>query len=104
MLKIKKNDIVICIAGRDKGKKGKVLSVIPKKNRVIVEGINMIKRHTRRTREDQQGGVIHKETGIQLSNLALVCGKCNKTVRVAISMLKDGSKVRTCKKCKEVIA
>lgn len=103
MLKIKKNDAVICLTGKDKGKKGKVLSIIPTQNKAIVEGINFIKKHTRKTREDQQGGIIERESPIQLSNLALICSKCNKATKVGFTTLKDGSKVRKCKKCDEVL-
>lgn len=103
MLKIRKNDIVECLAGKDKGKKGKVLSVLPKQNRAIVEGINFIKRHTRKTREDQQGGILQREASIHISNLMHFCNKCNKATRVGFTMLKDGSKARICKKCREVI-
>ncbi len=103
MLKIRKNDIVVCYTGKDRAKKGKVLSVFPKQNRAIVEGINFIKRHTRKTREDRQGGIIKKEAPISISNLMLFCNKCNKAARVGFTLLKDGSKVRVCKKCREVI-
>ena len=103
MLKVRKNDMVVCRAGKDKGKKGKVLSVFPKRNRVIVEGVNFIKRHTRKTREDRQGGIIQREASVHISNLMLFCNKCNKAVRVGFTLLKDGKKVRVCKKCREVI-
>ncbi|MFC1631188.1 50S ribosomal protein L24 [Candidatus Omnitrophota bacterium] len=103
MAKIKKDDTVICRSGRDKGKKGKVLSVAPKRNRAIVEGLNMIKRHTRKTREDQQGGIIKKEASIHVSNLMLFCNKCSKPVRVGFTTLKDNTKSRICKRCSEVI-
>lgn len=103
MLKIRKNDIVQCRAGGDKGKKGKVLSVFPKENRAIVEGINFIKRHTRKTREDQQGGIIQKEAPIHISNLMVFCNKCAKPARLKFTLLKDKKKMRTCKKCNEVI-
>ena len=103
MLKVKKNDMVVCLAGKDKGKKGKVLSLLPKKNRAIVEGINFIKRHSRRTREDQQGGIIQKESPVHISNLKVFCPKCNKPSRIGFSFLKDGTKVRKCKKCNEAI-
>lgn len=103
MLKIKKNDIVVCRAGKDKGKKGKVLSVFGEQNRAIVEGVNFIKRHTRKTREEQQGGIIQKEASIHLSNLMLFCNKCSKACRVGFTLLKDGKKARICKRCHEVI-
>ncbi len=103
MLKIRKNDMVVCSAGKDRGKKGKVLYVFPKENRAIVEGINFIKRHTRKTREDRQGGILQKEGPVHLTNLMLFCNKCNKATRVGFTVLKDGDKARICKKCREVI-
>lgn len=103
MLKIRKNDTVVCRSGKDKGKRGKVLSILPKQNKAVVESVNFIKRHTRKTREDQQGGIIQKEAPISLSKLMLFCNKCNKTTKVSFTLLKDESKVRRCKKCNEVI-
>ena len=103
MLKVRRNDTVIVCTGRDKGKKGRVLSVFPEKDTVLVEGVNFIKRHTRRTREDQQGGIIQREAPIQLSNLKFFCNKCNKATKVGFTILKDGKKTRICKKCSEVI-
>jgi len=103
MFKMKKNDTVVCCAGKDKGKKGKVLSVFPKQKRVIVEGINFIKKHTRKTREDQQGGIVQREAPIDISKIMLFCSKCNKATRVGFSSLKDGSKIRVCRKCSEAI-
>jgi len=91
------------IAGRDKGKKGKVLTVFPSSGRAVVEGVNFAKKHMRRTKEDQQGGIIQKESSINLSNLALLCKGCNRATRVGISVLSDGTKARYCKKCKEVV-
>ena len=89
MLKIKKNDTVICCSGKDKGKKGKVLAVLAAKNKAIVEGVNFIKKHARKTREDQQGGIIQREAPVQISNLKVICAKCNKATRVAFDHLKD---------------
>lgn len=103
MFKIKKNDTVMVCAGKDRGKKGKVLSVIRDKNRAVVEGINFIKRHTRRTREDQQGGIVQREAAVHISNLMLFCNKCNKRTRVGFTLSQDGSKARMCKRCHEVI-
>ncbi len=102
MDKIKKNDVVMVLAGKDKGKTGKVLVVLRQKNRAIVESINFIKKAMRRTREDQKGGVIQKESSIQLSNLAIYCKGCNKPTKIGFNLLKDGSKSRYCKKCNEV--
>ncbi len=102
-MKIRKNDIVFVIAGRDKNKKGKVLSVLPQKKRAIVERVNLVKRHMRKRRDDEPGGIIQKESTIHISNLMLYCNKCNRPVRTGIKSLKDGSKVRFCKKCKETL-
>lgn len=103
MLTIRKNDIVVCRKGKDRGKKGKVLSIFPKQKRAVVEGINLIKRHTRKTREDRQGGIIQKESSVHISNLMPLCNKCNKPIRVNFSLLKNNTKTRICKKCKEAI-
>jgi len=103
MAKIKKNDNVAVIAGKDKGKKGKVLFVFPDKDRVLVEGINFVKKHMRKTQQDQQGGVAQKEMPIHISNLMLVCKRCNKPVRIKFTYLNDGSKTRNCKVCGEPI-
>jgi len=104
MAKIKKNDIVKILAGRDSGKTGKVLTVFPKKLKALVQGINMVKKHSRRKSNDQQqGGIVHKESSIDISNLMIVCQKCSKATRVGFNKLSDGTKVRICNKCKEII-
>ena len=103
MSKIKKNDIVKILAGRDSGKTGKVLSIFPKKSKALVQGINMVKKHSRRKSNDQQGGIITKESSIDISNLMVVCQKCSRPTRIGSSTLSDGTKVRICKKCKEII-
>ncbi len=103
MAKIKKNDTVKISTGKDKGKTGKVLTVFPDTERVLVQGLNLVKKHTRRTKEDQQGGVIQRESPIHVSNLMVVCQKCAKPTRVGFSTLSDGTKTRICKKCKELI-
>lgn len=103
MAKIRKNDTVLILAGRDRGKSGKVLTVFPKKGRAFVQGINFVKKHARRTREDQQGGIIQKESSIDISNLMLICQKCNRPARIGFTELSDGTKTRICKKCKELI-
>ncbi|MFH1791362.1 MAG: 50S ribosomal protein L24 [Candidatus Omnitrophota bacterium] len=102
MFRIKKNDMVIVNAGRDKGKSGKVLRVLRSDDKAIVEGVNFTKKHVRKTREDQQGGIIHREGPIHMSNLAIFCKRCAKGVKVGYSVLKDGSKSRYCKKCNEL--
>ena len=103
MLRIRKDDIVKVIAGKDRGKTGKVLSVSPKINKALVEGINFFKKHTRKTQKDQKGGIVEKEMPIAISNLMLICKSCNKAVRIGVATLKDGSRTRVCKICKETI-
>ena len=102
MAKIKKNDNVIVLAGKDRGKTGKVLLVYPKEQRAIVEGVNFSKKHTRKRREGDQGGIIQRESAIQVSNLAVFCKGCSRPTKVGFNVLKDGSKTRFCKRCKEV--
>ncbi|MDD5005547.1 MAG: 50S ribosomal protein L24 [Candidatus Omnitrophica bacterium] len=103
MFKIKKNDTVAVITGKDRGKKGRVIAVFTDANRALVEGVNFAKKHMRKTQQNQQGGIAQKEMPIHLSNLMLVCKRCNKPVRVGFSVLKDGSKTRACKSCGELI-
>lgn len=100
---IRKNDKVMVIAGREKGKIGTVLKVILRKDRAVVEKLNMVKRHTRAGGKSAQGGIIEKESPIHVSNLMLVCGKCAEPARVGKKVLEDGSKVRFCKKCGEIM-
>ncbi|MGB2630686.1 MAG: 50S ribosomal protein L24 [Candidatus Omnitrophota bacterium] len=103
MLHIKKNDAVKVLSGKDKGKTGKVLKVYPAKQRAIVQGVNFTKKHARKTRQDEQGGIIHREAPLRISNLSVICKGCNRPTRVGREILKDGSKVRFCKKCNEVL-
>ncbi|MFI5359173.1 MAG: 50S ribosomal protein L24 [Halanaerobiales bacterium] len=103
MRKIKKGDTVEVIAGKDKGKRGKVLKVQPKTNRVIVEGVNILHRHMRASQEMPQGGIVKMEGPIHISNVQLVCPRCDQKARVGISLLDDGNKVRVCKKCGEAV-
>ncbi len=102
-MKIRKNDTVLVIAGKDKGKKGKVRFAYPKKGRVLVEGINFIKRHARATGQVRQAGIIEREEPLNVSDVMLVCGKCNRPTRVGFRSLADGKKVRICRSCNEVI-
>lgn len=102
-LRIKKGDMVKVIAGKELGKEGRVFGVLPVKGRIIVEKLNLVKRHTKPTQKQQQGGIIEKESSIHISNVMLLCPKCNKTTRVGYKMLKDGNKMRQCKKCGEVM-
>jgi large subunit ribosomal protein L24 len=101
--KIHKNDSVMVIAGRERGKTGKVLRVIPAKNRAIVERMNMVKRHSRARGPQQSGGILEKEAAIHLSDLMLMCDKCNAPVRAGWKVLTDGSKARVCRRCGETL-
>lgn len=101
MNKIKKNDVVYILSGKDAGKSGKIFRIYPGKGRALVEGINYVKKHMRKTKADQQGGVVQKESPIHLSNIALFCKTCNKPSRVGINVLADGTRSRYCKRCKE---
>lgn len=100
---IKKNDTVMVIAGKEKGKSGKVLRVLTKKDRAIVEKLNMVKRHMRPGAHSRQGGIVEKEAPIHISNLMLICSKCTDPTRVGYKILDDGRKARFCKKCGEII-
>jgi len=101
---IKKNDNVVVVTGRDRGKKGRVLRVIPDKGRLIVEGVNFIKRHTRpNPQKGVKGGIIEREASLHASNVQLVCPQCGAQTRVGRKRLDDGSSVRTCAKCKGVV-
>ncbi len=102
-MKIRKNDNVMVLAGKDKGKKGKVRLVYQDNERVMVEGVNMIKRHARAKKQARQAGIIEREAPINVSNVMLVCGKCSKSVRIGSRTLEDGKRVRYCKSCGEVI-
>ena len=102
-MKIRKNDTILVIAGKDKGKKGKVRFAYPKEGRLLVEGINFIKRHTRAVRQARQAGIIEREAAINVSDVMLLCGKCNHPTRVGFRFLEDGRKVRICRSCHEII-
>ena len=102
-MKIRRNDTVVIIAGKDKGKRGKVRHAWPDEERVIVEGANMIKRHSRARRAARQAGIIELEAPIRVSNVMLVCEKCGEPTRVSFNFLDDGKKVRICNSCREVI-
>ena len=102
-MKIRKDDTVVIIAGKDSGKKGKVRRALRNEDRVIVEGLNMIKRHSRARRAVRQAGIIELEAPIHVSNVMLVCEKCGKPTRVSFRFLDDGKRVRVCKSCREVI-
>ncbi len=102
-IEIKKDDKVKVIAGKDKGKVGKVLKINAKKNRLIVENINIVKRHTKPSMSNRQGGILESEAYIHWSNVMLMCNKCIEPVRVKMKILEDGKKVRVCRKCNEII-
>ena len=96
---VKKDDMVKIIAGKERGKTGKVLRVFPAKGRVVVENLNVVKRHTRPNQLNPEGGIVEKEAAISMSNVMLICGSCNEATRTGIKTLEDGSKTRYCKKC-----
>ena len=103
MKKIRKNDEILVILGRDRGKKGKIQRSLPRDERLIVEGVNMIKRHMRPRGTVRQAGIIEREAPIHISNVLLICKKCNQPTRVGFRILEDKTKVRLCKRCGEVI-
>ena len=100
---VRKGDTVLVLSGKSEGKKGKVISVLPKKERVVVEGLNKVKRHTKPSQTMPQGGIVEKEAPMHSSNVMLICNKCSKPTRIGKRVLDDGKKVRACKKCGEVI-
>jgi large subunit ribosomal protein L24 len=101
--KIKKNDTVMVIAGKERGKTGKVLRVIGEKHRIVIERLNMVKRHRKSTGMQNPGGVIEKEASIDLSNVMIMCERCNAPARMGAKRLEDGSGVRVCRRCGEAI-
>ena len=102
-MRIRKGDNVLVIAGKEKGKTGKVDRQVPKSDRVVVEGVNMITRHVKPRPNIRQSGRVQQEAAIHVSNLALVCNKCNRPIRPVSILLETGARVRGCPKCKEVI-
>ena len=100
---LKKDDQVEVITGKDKGRVGKVLRVLKDKNKVVVERINMIKRHTKPNEMNQQGQIVEKEAPIHVSNIQIICSECTKTGRIGKKILEDGTKVRFCKHCGESV-
>ncbi|MGV8906353.1 MAG: 50S ribosomal protein L24 [Acetobacterium sp.] len=101
---IKKDDIVMVISGKDKGKKGKVIQSYPKEAKVLVENVNMVTKHQKPTQQMQQGGITQQEGRIEASNVLIYCVKCEKGVRTGHKVLNDGKKVRYCKKCNETFS
>jgi large subunit ribosomal protein L24 len=100
---IKKNDKVKIITGKNAGKIGKVINVLQKKNKLLIENVNLVKRHTRPSAANKQGGIIEGEAPIHWSNAMLMCNKCLSPVRIKIQRLEDGKNVRVCRKCNEII-
>lgn len=101
--KVRKNDTVQVLAGREKGKQGKVTRVLPKEQRVVIDGVNIRKRHVKAKRPGEQAGIVEFPAPLHISNVALVCAKCGRPSRIGFRFLEDGSKVRYCKRCDEVI-
>ena len=102
-MQVRKNDTVLVIVGKDRGKKGKVRQALPKESRVVIEGVNVVKRHMKARGATRQAGIIEREAPIHVSNVMLLCTKCNRPTRIGFRFLEDGSKVRICRRCKEVI-
>ncbi len=101
---IRKNDNVLVITGRDRGKRGRVLRVIPEKGRLVIEGVNFIKRHTRANpQKNVKGGIVEREAPLNASNVQLVCPECANPTRIGRRLLDDGRRVRYCVKCKGVV-
>jgi len=102
-LHVKKGDTVVILSGKDKGKKGKVIEALPKKGKIIVEGVNKVKRHAKPTQKTPQGGILVKEAPLASSKAMLVCPACDKPTRIKKTALASGKMARTCKKCGEII-
>ena len=102
-MNIRKNDNVLVITGKDKGKKGKIRFVFPKSNTVLVEGVNFIKMHSKARAQVKQAGIIEREVPISVSNVMFLCSKCNHPARIGYRVLGDGRKTRFCRACDEVV-
>ena len=102
-MQIRRNDSVIVISGKERGKTGKVLRVHREENSVIIERVNLVKRHTKPRGPQQPGGIVEREAAIDASNVMILCDKCNAPVRVGRKMLSDGKKIRICRRCKEAL-
>ncbi|HEY1236373.1 MAG TPA: 50S ribosomal protein L24 [Candidatus Binatia bacterium] len=102
-MQIRKNDSVIVIGGKERGKTGKVLRVLPEKDAVVIERLNMVKRHTKPRGPQQPGGIVEKEAAIHASNIMILCDKCNAPVRIGHKTLADGKKIRICRRCNEAL-
>lgn len=102
-MQIRRNDNVMVISGKERGKTGKVLRVHPDKDSIIIERVNLVKRHTKPRGPQQPGGIVEKEAPIQASNVMMMCDKCNAPVRVGHKIFGDGKKIRICRRCKEAL-
>jgi len=102
-VQIRKNDSVMVIGGKERGKTGKVLRVLPEKDGLIIERVNMVKRHSKPRGAQQPGGIVEKEAAIHASNIMIMCDKCNAPVRIGHKQLGDGKKVRMCRRCGETL-
>lgn len=102
-LSLRKDDLVMVMTGRARGKTGKILKILTERERALVEKVNLVKRHSRPTKAAPQGGIVEKEASLHLSNLMFYCNKCSKPVRLSVKFLNDGKKVRVCSKCKEIV-
>jgi large subunit ribosomal protein L24 len=101
--KIKKNDMVMVITGRDRGKTGKVMRVLPERGRVVIERLNIVKRHSKSRGAQSPGGIVEKEASINISNVMIFCDRCNAPVRIGVKSADDGTKSRNCRRCGEAI-
>jgi large subunit ribosomal protein L24 len=102
-VQIRKNDSVMVISGKERGKTGKVLRVLPRKDSVLIERVNLVKRHSRPRGPQQPGGIVEKEASIPVSNIMMMCDKCNAPVRIGHKILTDGAKIRICRRCGEAL-
>jgi large subunit ribosomal protein L24 len=103
MRKLRKGDTVQVIKGKDTGKKGRVITIFTEEGRALVEGVNMLKKHKRKSRQDQQGGIVSIEVPIALANIMFLCKHCNRPSRLGVAVAKDGTRSRFCKACKEAV-
>ncbi len=103
MFRVRRNDQVVVLSGKDRGKRGKVLNIFPERQRATVEGLNLVKRHTRKSQNAPQGAIVARESMIPLDRLLPLCPKCNQGVRVGFQKQADGSKTRICRRCQESI-
>jgi large subunit ribosomal protein L24 len=103
LVHIRKNDSVMVIGGKERGKTGKVLRVLPEKDALIIERVNMVKRHSKPRGAQQPGGIVEKEAALHASNIMIMCDKCNAPVRIGHKQLGDGKKVRMCRRCGEAL-